>query len=231
MTLNILFVQGFDTVGYNTYKNLEYLSKYNTDYFYYEINEPIHSIQKRLNDTFNTGNYDIIIGHSMGCFFVSELLKTIDSNKKLNIILLMPYIVNDSYSQKFVYYLPNFFAQFIYGPRFLFIPSQYLTYKSLSFFYNFLPSNLIPINPILASTVAKKINFNDYLNTYKNHNVTIVYGTDDQMTPISEQNRQQLKKVTNFIEFESKHEPFNDDYTIQNNFKELLLQLIHDNKQ
>jgi hypothetical protein len=217
--MNILIVQGYDSLGYNTYKNFDFLSEYfNVDYFYYKQTDDINEIKKRLHETIQNGNYSVIIAHSMGGFFVSDVLNKI--HQKTNVILLNPYIANDTIQQKLLSYVPKWLSKYMYVPRIVQIPYYDLSYNEQ---FDIKRDIFTIINSELAKHVNDEIDLEKFIESYKKHNVVILYGVDDNLTFINNQNRLKLKEHTKFIEIKSKHEPFNDDLVVQNNFKKVFL--------
>ena len=86
------FVCGYNALGSDTYKELlEYLP--NTTSFVYENADTIEEIEKRLFSEYSAGEFDWIVGHSMGCFLISRMLHYIPEPKK--VLFLNPFILPD----------------------------------------------------------------------------------------------------------------------------------------
>jgi hypothetical protein len=95
--MNILFIRGFSLSNdqiYDEYKQIELFfrnSKYNLEYFGYTTEEQLDIVYNRLEIKIKSGDYSILIGHSMGGSLLTNFCRANDiGNTK--IILLMPFI-------------------------------------------------------------------------------------------------------------------------------------------
>lgn len=212
----ILFVCGFATLGFDRYRNLSYLE--GVDYFYYANSEQVVDIEARLYDQFVAGNYNILIGHSLGCFMISRLLPKLKTAPK-KIILLNPFIENSD-STRLLSYVPYTVSRLAYIPKWLGVLSDGLTFRHRSIWTTD-QWKLISFHQICFA--SRKMDMAAFLETYRSNNVVIIYGECDKCTPISETNIMSLKSATKLITMWAKHEPFMDDSLIQHNLKNILL--------
>jgi hypothetical protein len=89
------------------------------------------------------------------------------------------------------------------------------------------PCNFTLIKELSALSADSQ--FDNIINNYKKHskdgkpNVTLIYQKHEAITCIPEEKKQAIQKNALYIEFDAKHEPFNDDDMIRSNFKRLLL--------
>ena len=219
----MLFVTGFATLGFDTYKNLNYLE--NVDFFVYDTNNSLKDIEKRLEEQFLKNKYKILVGHSMGCFLITRLLKKLelgigvglDRIKKMKIILINPFVCN-TFVTRLLTFFPAWFN--IYVPKCIAIPSSGLIYSPGN-------KNWSLVGAKLLISAVKEMDISGFIEVWGwFDDVSVIYGVNDLVTPIPEDIQERMKEVTNFIPIYAKHEPFNDEYTIQTNFKNALLGLL-----
>jgi hypothetical protein len=72
------------------------MSKYKLEYFKYTTEEPLDKVYDRLYQTINNGDFQILMGHSMGGALLSKFCRENDVDNFEKIILLMPFIYTNS---------------------------------------------------------------------------------------------------------------------------------------
>ena len=217
---NILFVCGFTSLGFDTYRNLSYLN--NIEYFCYSNSEHVTDIETRLHEKYLAGTYDTLIGHSLGCFMISRLLpKLIVIPKK--VILMNPFIQNST-STTLLSRIPYNVSCLLRVPKWLGFLSDGLTFRGRSIWATN-QWKLIRFHQICFASCH--MDMAAFLDTYRLNNVVLIYGQLDTCAPLSEKNLSELKKATKLIDIYSKHEPFSDDSSIQTNLKNILLREIN----
>jgi len=98
----LLFVRGFSLSNnseYDEYKQIYTffrMSKYKLEYFWYTTEEQLDEVYERLEQTIKTGNYSVLMGHSMGGALLSRFCRENDVSGYDKIILLMPFIRTNS---------------------------------------------------------------------------------------------------------------------------------------
>jgi hypothetical protein len=212
----ILFVCGFATLGFDTYRNLSYLD--GADYFCYTNSEQVVDIEARLHDQYVAGNYNILIGHSLGCFMISRLLPKLTVAPK-KIILLNPFI-EISGSTRLLSHVPYTVSILMYIPKWWGVLSAGLTFRDQSIWTTD-KWKLISFHQICFA--SRNMDMAAFLETYRSNNVVIIYGECDTCAPLSESSLFALKNATKLITMYAKHEPFLDDSSIQHNLKNILL--------
>jgi hypothetical protein len=79
----------------------------------------------------------------------------------------------------------------------------------------------------LLISAVKEMDISEFIEVWgRFDDVSVIYGVNDLVTPIPEDIQERIKEVTTFIPIYAKHEPFNDEYTIQTNFKNVFLGLL-----
>ena len=211
--MKIFFITGFTTIGDDDYINFDYI-KDDITFFYYTRAEKMDSIERRLLKEFNEYHFDWIIANSMGGFFASRLLAR--CLEKQNVLFICPYIETNFVTKLTcaipLPYIPNWFILTNLAVR--------IKFKYVDFLIVYL------IETQLLKSVNKNINTKAYLETYKKHNVHVIYGSEDnvaKMTPMTIANLMTTCKV---YCIHSRHEPFNDDYVIKNNLKRRILSIL-----
>ena len=170
--MKIFFITGFTTIGDDNYINFDYI-KDDITFFYYTRAEKLASIERRLNKEFTECKYDWIIANSMGGFLASRLLTR--CLEKQNVLFICPYIET------------NLITRLVCSIPLPYIPSWFIITNSAArnkFKYvDFLVVYLIETQ--LLKSVNKNINTKAYLETYKKHNVHIIYGSDDNVAKMT----------------------------------------------
>ena len=156
----------------------------------------------------------------MGCFLISRMLAKLKADQlPVKTIFMNPFIEN-SLLTAILGILPH--------PIPLFKLPKWCVYpKGLTFKYQSIWSvpewqlnNFQQIN-----YCANNFDMCEYIETYKTvGNVVIIYGTcDTAAAPLSLRTQSLLKRVTKFILIYAKHEPFNDDMSVQTNLKNIFI--------
>ena len=220
MSPKTLFVCGFCSLGFDTYSNMDYLK--NTDYFYYDNCEAVEDIEERLLEYYVGGKYTHLIGHSMGCFFISRMLAKLKADQlPVKTILMNPFIENSIASAIFGL-VPHPLSSLFKIPKWVGEYPNGLTFKYQSIWSvpEWQLNNFQQIN-----YCSNNFDMCEYIETYKTvGNVVIIYGTcDTAVAPLSLRTQSLLKTVTKFIPIYAKHEPFNDDMSVQTNLKNIFL--------
>ena len=210
----VLFVCGYNTLGDDTYKNMDYLT--NVSFFVYANKESLASIEDRLLKEYSAEFFDILIGHSLGCFLITRLLQKLGDITSQNVLFINPYITNDCWELKLMKYTPTCLFH---------IPTPNFTHYIVSFSsisYNIRKPSLFGLHWSQLLQIKKASAFMDlkeFSKTYARHNVSIIYGLNDSVAPLSAQSRAVLERVSVLIPLYCNHEPMTDDYCIQKNLK------------
>ena len=214
--MKILFIGGFNNLGDDDYINLDYIADDMT-FFYYDRCDKMESIESRLLKEFNEDKYDWIIANSMGAFFASRLLAR--CLQKQNVLFICPYIQT------------NFYTRFTAGIPLPYLPNWLLFANSACRFkFRYIDFILVKVvETQLLKSVNKHMNTDAYLKIYKNHNMHIIYGTEDSMAEMTPMTIANLMTMCKVYPIHSKHEPFNDDYVIQHNLKRKILLILSSN--
>jgi len=229
-TIKILAVNGLDVSDSRHYDNLVHLLDNNDNivvqYFSPDFNKSFDDVLNTL-DKIADKKFDIMIGHGLGCLLITQLIKKKQiTNAKIilsNPILITPSIITyllSLYPDALTSYIPPVFKHIV-------IPQRLLTFdtKHLPFSYYFETISLTFIISALKYTNNIENILNIY-NTYKN-NIHIIYGINDNFAPIPKSIQDRLATYVKFVTMDtSRHEPFNDYKTIQNNYKQILFNII-----
>jgi len=211
--MKITYIAGWVNVGEDDYIDIDYLRD-DTTYFPYSRTETMASIENQLLREFNEYNYDWIIANSMGAFFTSRLLAKC-SNKQ-NVLLISPYL-QTTFSSRIMAGIP-----FTYLPTWTFLGN--MAFKFKIDYMDIFRFSLIPTQ--LLKAINRNINTSTYLQTFKNHNVTVIYGTQDTVAKMSPMTVAGLMSCCKVYPIFSKHSPFLDDIMIQRNLKRLILAIL-----
>lgn len=203
--------------------------------FKYKNGDNLNVLLEKLNNILSINNFDYIIGHSMGCYFISKFISKIKNTK---IILLNPYIyVENNIKNNIFYYL--FYCKIFeyinfYLPLIFLINSSNLTYygESLYELLKFYIKNIfnfinIRLNRNVSYDIKQNNLINDLIINNNKNDISIIYCIDENLTKINYDNLIKLKLNFNTILICGKHESFNNEYeNVQNNylyeFKQLL---------
>ena len=211
--MKILFIAGWVNLGEDNYINIDYIRD-DITYFMYTRTEKMASIESRLLKEFNEDTYDWIIANSMGAFFASRLLTK--CQQKQNVLFICPYI-EPSMSTRIMSAIP-----FRYIPNWNIISNIKFTYRID--YIDIFRFGLMTTQ--LLKSVNKNMNINTFLKTYKNHNVSVIYGTEDTVAKMSPMTIANLMTTCKVYPIFSKHSPFLDDDMIQQNLKRLILTIL-----
>jgi len=211
--MKIFFITGFTTIGDDNYINFDYI-KDDITYFYYTRAEKIDSIERRLIKEFSEDTFDWIIANSMGGFLASRLLAR--CLEKQNVLFICPYIET------------NLMTRVICAIPLPYIPSWFiLTNLAVRNKFKYVDCLIVYlIETQLLKSVNKKINTKAYLETYKKHNVHVIYGAEDNVAKMSPMTIATLMTTCKVHSIHARHEPFNDDAMIKNNLKRRVLTIL-----
>jgi len=211
--MKIFFITGFTTIGDDDYINFDYI-KDDITFFYYTRAEKMDSIERRLVKEFSEDTFDWIIANSMGGFFTSRLLAR--CLQKQNVLFICPYIET------------NFVTRVTCAIPLPYIPSWFivtnLAVRNKFKYVDFLIIYLIETQ--LLKSVNKQMNTKAYLETYKKHNVHVIYGSEDNVAKMSPMTIATLMTTCKVYSIHARHEPFNDDIIIKNNLKRRVLTIL-----
>ena len=211
--MKIFFITGFTTIGDDDYINFDYI-KDDITFFYYTRAEKMDSIERRLVKEFSEDTFDWIIANSMGAFFASRLLAR--CLQKQNVLFICPSIETNFMTRVTcaipLPYIPNWFILSNLAVR--------NKFKYVDFFIIYL------IETQLLKSVNKQMNTKAYLETYKKHNVHVIYGSEDNVAKMSPMTIATLMTTCKVYSIHARHEPFNDDIIIKNNLKRRVLTIL-----
>ena len=215
--MKILFIAGFNNLGNDDYVNLDYIAD-DITFFYYDRDEKMASIENRLLKNFTDDTYDWIIANSMGAFFASRLLTK--CRIKQNVLFICPYIET------------NFLTRLSCAIPSPYIPNwQFITNLSCRYKFKYIDLFIfLWVRTQLIKSVNNHMNTPAFLKTYKNHNVHVIYGSDDNLAKMSPMTIASLMTSCKVYMLHSKHDPFNDDIIIQNNLKRRVLAVLSSTK-
>ena len=214
--MKILFLGGLNNLGDDDYINIDYIID-DITFFYYDRCEKMDTIESSLWKDYHAETYDWIIANSMGAFFCSRIL--IKLARKQNVLFISPYIQTNFYTRVTAAiplpYIPNWLI---------------ITNAACRFKFKYVDFLLIKLTQTqLLKSVNKHMNTDAYLRIYKNHNMHIIYGTEDNIAKMSPMTIANLMTSCKVYPIHSKHEPFNDDIVIQHNLKRRILMILSEN--
>jgi hypothetical protein len=193
MSKSILFVRGFATPlksGLDDYLYIKTLLKINFRfvYFDYEPSELMDTVYKNLSSVIENGDFDILIGHSLGGGLLAKYLKLnpTAAGDYEKIILLMPFMCKNALYDLAV---PALTLQLAFNPalifpKALFVPSSYLFEGG-----NLLNSDYNQISfrqPYDLYTEKNTTVTNDVSFIVDNPNITVFYASYEMLNIIDE---------------------------------------------
>lgn len=229
---SILLITSFDTIKRgNVYDNLYINNGYAVEYYSYTSNTSIQRIEDEISLKILKGKYSIIVGHGLGCYFISKTLYANPKLEKQLIVFINPFICN-TLTTRLLSYIHPFVAN-IPVLKSVAFPQCSLTFckTPLDLISN---NNTLNINAI-ADTVTEYVNLQliinaarrmeteKFIKAYTKHCVSVIYSTHDTITFIPSEIRKKISdNCDSFVEIMGKHEPFNDTTAIRNNFSSAL---------
>lgn len=221
---SILFVTGYDTMNNRTYGNLsEYLPP--TDFFYYQGDQILCQIVKRLVDQYNHGSYTILMCHSAGAILLTQA-KPFFKRPPQQVICLMPFVSINTVKMTLLALLPDRLCDYICLPNWITIPSY--TLKSTFCFRDLIHSlkmRFLGHLKDLTDHVTPSL-WENFLQLCRDWETTVIYGIHESLVPLSLEEQQILQDLCHFIPFDSRHEPFNDITDTQERLKAQLLSIL-----
>lgn len=238
----ILFVFGFATdtlpVYDSLFHRLEQTYQAEITPFAYRPTEQPAAIHARLYQVYyqyhcaTNKTFDVIMAHSMGAFFVTELMlhaAASSSNKcfpEPRIILLMPFVVVSG-GARTIAAVPSWLERFMYLPSSIAAPRDKITACTDPTRPASADRTLLPLQ--LQIKVTKQVSSSDFLANVQRmlamHPSAVIYGENDGLVQFTRDQVAQLARVTSVFGIRGgKHAPFNDCTFIQERFYQALQQ-------
>jgi len=182
----------------------------------------MEDIERRLLDEYLACKYDVLMGHSCGCFMITRLLPhLLDTQKPKTTIFLNPFICN-TWMTKCLGVLPHWISCMIPLLKWSGISGDTFSHQSIWSMDEWRCNNVQLIN-----YAAKNMFFDKFIKTYSENKITIIYGECDPIATIPPNLQMALRAVTKFITIYAKHEPFKDDMVVQQNLKNIIMQELY----
>jgi hypothetical protein len=203
--MKVLFVQGHNTQGSDTYRNFKTFflgCDATVTYLDYSLTDDIVAIYKSMCDLIKINKFDYILAHSMGGCFVSRYIAEHDVSKFTKIILMMPLICKKPLLN-LICKIPM--IEQVVLPKTIIYPARSLNSNS-SFVTDVDAFKRIPLKQI-TDCYNKFLTSDETTSRQFNRNCVLIYAKEENFTNINES---MLNAIKNKRIVPGRHECFNE---------------------